>query len=100
MSEVRQERPLRARLFGPPSVEVHGQPLPRLRTRKMLSLLAFLLLQEGREVERAFLAALLWTETDEPTALATLRRGLTDLRAALGPAGPFLVSPSQQTLRF
>ena len=42
--------PLTILLFGPPRVLFFGQPLPHLRSRKMLWLLALLVLRQGRPV--------------------------------------------------
>src|SRR6266498_165894 len=53
------ERPLTLRLFGPFEAHRDGAPLPRLRSRKGLWLLALLALRQGSEVERDWLAATL-----------------------------------------
>ena len=93
--------PIQVRLFGPPEFRVNGAPLPRLKTRKGLHVLALLTLRHGREVARDWIAGTLWPETDERLALTYLRQSLTDLRRALGPsAAGRLVSPSIRTLRF
>src|SRR5205823_11330936 len=88
------ERPLTLRLFGPLEVRVNGAPLPRLRSRKGLSLLALLALRHGAPVERTLLAGLLWLDRPTSQALETLRRDLTDLRQALGPEADRLRSPT------
>src|SRR3989442_9985128 len=89
---------LRLHLFGPFTVQVNGAPLPRLRSRKVQSLLALLTLRAGAEIERTRVAALLWPDSPESIALATLRRDLTDLRRALGPAADHLRSPTPRSL--
>src|SRR5882724_11832206 len=76
--------PLTIQLFGPMDVQCHGAPLPRLRSRNGLWLLALLTLRHGREVERAWLAGTLWPDSEESLALYNLRRELTHLRRALG----------------
>src|SRR5215218_10132197 len=76
---------LRLRLFGPFGAQVRGNPLPRLRTRKGQWLLALLTLRSGCEVERAWLAGLLWPNSSEELAAQSLRTSLADLRRALGP---------------
>src|SRR5438094_7507290 len=76
---------LEMRLFGPMEVWVGGCPLPRLRTRKGLWLLALLALRGGREVDRGWLVGTLWPDDDEPNARHSLRQSLHDLRRALGP---------------
>lgn len=90
---------LSVRLFGAMDVQIHGQPLPLLRTAKGKWLLALLALQPGRAVERAWLAARLWPDSDEPKALYNLRRCLCDLKASLGSAAHLLDSPSPRSLR-
>src|SRR2546426_1154014 len=66
--------PLALRLFGPFEVRLNGVPLPRLRSRKGQSLLALLVLRQGSEVERDWLAGLLWPEgsTSQVRALERL----------------------------
>jgi DNA-binding SARP family transcriptional activator len=76
--------PLTIRLFGRFEAQVHGAPLPHLRTRKAAWLLALLALQNGRPVERDWLAQLLWPES--PHFRESLRQRLKDLRRALGPS--------------
>jgi DNA-binding SARP family transcriptional activator len=90
--------PLVVCLFGPFDVRVNGNPLPRLRSRKGQSLLALLTLRHGREVERAWLAGMLWPDRPTSAALATLRRDLTDLRRALGTEAGRLHSPTPHSL--
>jgi predicted ATPase/DNA-binding SARP family transcriptional activator len=89
---------LSIRLFGPFDVRLDGVPLPRLRSRRGQWLLALLVLRAGSEIERAWLAGLLWPGTPEPQALANLRNCLTDLRRALGAEAARLHSPTPRTL--
>ena len=72
--------PLKVCLFGAFDAHVHGQPLPRLRTRRGRWLLALLVLRHDREVERGWLAGTLWPESSERDALRSLRQTLADLR--------------------
>jgi predicted ATPase/DNA-binding SARP family transcriptional activator/class 3 adenylate cyclase len=90
--------PLAIRLFGPFAVWVYGVPLPRLRSRKGQWLLALLALRRGREVDRSWLAEMLWPEGRAGNALALMRRELTDLRRALGVEASRLRSPTPHTL--
>jgi predicted ATPase/class 3 adenylate cyclase len=85
-------------LFGPVEAHIHGKPLPRLRSRKGLGLLALLALRHGATIERSWLAGTLWPESAEPQALASLRITLKDLRQALGEAAGALRSPTARTL--
>lgn len=90
---------LTLKLFGPFEVFVAGKPLPRLRTRKGQWLLALLALRHEQEVERSWLAGVLWPESLEEQALTNLRISLFDLRRALGGQAYRLQSPSPRTLR-
>jgi predicted ATPase/DNA-binding SARP family transcriptional activator/class 3 adenylate cyclase/Tfp pilus assembly protein PilF len=97
MSES-QRSPLTLRLFGPIEVLLDGSPLPRLRGRKGLWLLALLALRHPRPVDRDWLAGVLWPESDVPQMLASLRKTLTDLRSCMGAQGSLLVSPTPRSL--
>ncbi len=93
--------PLIIKLFGAMEVQVNGVSLPGLRSRKELWLLALLTLQNGRPVKRAWLAQELWPFPDHAVdqAAYNLRRGLTNLRKALGTEAHRLQSPTHDTLR-
>lgn len=75
------------RLFGPAEVLVDERPLPPLRSRKALWLLALLTLRVGRPVQRDWLASMLWPDADHGKALANLRTVLSELRKAMGAEG-------------
>jgi non-specific serine/threonine protein kinase len=85
-------------LFGPLAVLLHGAPLDRLRSRKVPWLLALLVLRQGREVERSWLATTLWPDSRESDAYYNLRRDLACLRRALGSEAARLHSPTAHTL--
>lgn len=89
---------MQVKLLGPFDVRLDGHPLPPVRSRKGLWLLAQLALRQGREVDRTWLAGTLWPDSPDTQALASLRRTLTDLRAALGPFDSKVVTPSPKTL--
>lgn len=75
---------LELRLFGPPilrSREPSGQALAL--PAKSLALLAFLALEGGHH-DREHLATLLWGDSDEEKARASLRQALKSLRQILG----------------
>ena len=76
---------LEIRLFGPMEVHVGLYPLSRLRSRKGLWLLALLALRAERDVDRGFLAGMLWPEDTGANSRRSLRQSLHDLRLALGP---------------
>src|SRR5438034_1267966 len=90
--------PLALHLFGPFEVRLHGQPLPRLRSRKGEWLLALLTLRHGGEVDRSWLAGTLWPDSPETAALASLRSCLKDLRRALGAEAARLHAPTPRLL--
>jgi DNA-binding SARP family transcriptional activator len=73
---------LQIRVLGIPEVRHEDQAL-KFRSRKVLALLLYLAI-EGRKVAREKISALLWPESEEGAARATLRRTLADLRDALG----------------
>jgi predicted ATPase/DNA-binding SARP family transcriptional activator len=85
-------------LFGAMQVRVHGRPLPPLRSRKPLWLLALLSLRPNRLVEREWLAGMLWPDSEETQALQNLRPILSDLRSALATQGKRLQSPVRHAL--
>src|SRR5579862_8804369 len=90
--------PLTIMLFGPMQVLVQGRPLPHLRSRKALWLLALLTLRHDRPVEREWLAGTLWPDVDQSQAFANLRPTLSELRKALASQGERLQSPDRHTL--
>ena len=90
--------PLAVTLFGPMQVSVAGQPLPRLRSRKSLWLLALLALRQGQPVEREWLAETLWPDADADQSLTSLRTVLCELRQAMGREGGRLQSPNRHSL--
>ncbi len=89
---------LQIRLFGPLEVCLEGVPIPPLRPRKLQWLIALLLLRHPRPLERTWLAATLWPDSDPEHALFSLRQSLLSLRRALGTAAHHLISPSARTL--
>lgn len=90
---------LEIRLFGSMEVRVGGHPMPRLRSRKGLWLLALLALRAGRDVDREWLAGTLWSDCRDDAARRSLRQSLHDLRCALGPEAGRLSCDSPRTLR-
>ena len=98
ISSADAESPLTIHLFGPMQVRIDGRPLPHLRSRKGLWLLALLILRHSRPVEREWLAGTLWPDTDPNSASTNLRANLSDLRRALGDQSARLRSPSRHTL--
>jgi DNA-binding SARP family transcriptional activator/tetratricopeptide (TPR) repeat protein len=72
------------RLLGPVEILVEGHPLA-VDTRKAVALLAYLAVT-AQPASRERLAALLWPESSDPDSRSALRRTLSVLRSALGPA--------------
>src|SRR5438309_5349617 len=97
--EAETAAPLALQLLGAWDARVQGRPMRPLRSRKGQWLLALLLLQDGRAVEREWLAGLLWRDSSMSQALYNLRRNLTDLRDALGEEVHRLQTPTARTLR-
>lgn len=79
---------LTIRVLGTPEITVGGQPLS-FRTRKMLALLVYLVVEGGMH-SRESLMALLWPESSAKDGAVTLRGTLSRLRQALQPAGTVL----------
>src|SRR5262245_46843855 len=66
-------------LFGPMQVLTEGLPLPPLRSRKALWLLALLTLRHDRPVEREWLTGTLWPDVDQRQAFANLSPIVSEL---------------------
>jgi predicted ATPase/DNA-binding SARP family transcriptional activator len=97
--EKQHSPPLELRLFGTFEARVQGEPLPPLRYRKELWLLALLALHHDRDVSRDWLASTFWPDNEESQARFYLRKSLSNLRNALGAEGVRLLSPTPRTLR-
>jgi DNA-binding SARP family transcriptional activator/predicted ATPase len=81
---------LAIRLLGIPEIRLGEQPLT-FRTRKVLALLVYLVTERGMH-SRESLMALLWPESSQSSAAATLRTTLSRLRKTLGPVGDVLIT--------
>jgi DNA-binding SARP family transcriptional activator/TolB-like protein len=77
---------LLAQLIGTPTVRYGNLPV-QLSNRKSRALLAYLFLTDKGHEKRERLMGLLWSETDETRARASLRQALYETRAALSTAG-------------
>lgn len=73
------------RLLGPLAVSVDGAARP-LPGRKAQAVLVYLARRPGEEVARETLCGLLWGDSDEAQARASLRQALVGLRKCLGAA--------------
>ncbi|NUM44640.1 MAG: tetratricopeptide repeat protein [Anaerolineales bacterium] len=95
--------PLKLTLFGAPFAAIHTTPL-HFRTDKIRALLIYLALENERPHERHALAALLWPDMPEQTALKNLRQSLHRLQQTLDEAHPGLSASlfqiTRQTIRY
>lgn len=82
--------PLTIQLLGSPEITV-GQQSLSFRTRKVLALLIYLVVEGGMHSREA-LMALLWPESSTENAAVTLRGTLSRLRKSLQPAGELILS--------
>ena len=82
-------------VFGGVSISFDRQEL-QLTNRKARALLAYLALSETGREGRERLAGLLWPDTSEQNARASLREVLMDLREALSACGCHALVPGRQ----
>ncbi len=75
------------RLFGKPQMQLGGQVLDSLNTRKSQELLAYLLLYRNRLHCRETLASLLWNKSTTSQSLKYLRQTLWQLQTNLDSTG-------------
>jgi predicted ATPase/DNA-binding SARP family transcriptional activator len=85
-------------LFGPMQAKMQGQPLPSMRSRKGLWLLALLTLRRDRPMERERLAGTLWPDSDRTLAFTNLRKTMSELRNSLGDQSGRLQAPDRNGL--
>lgn len=96
--DAKEPLALEIRLFGTFEVRVQGRPLPPLRYRKELWLLALLALRHNRDIPRDWLAATFWPDNDESKGLFYLRKALSNLRGVLGEEAGRLQAPTPRTI--
>jgi DNA-binding SARP family transcriptional activator len=77
---------LRLSVFGTMSASLGERPL-KIRSRKSRAALAYLALSESLEETRERLVGVLWSESEEEKARASLRQTLRDLRQVFADAG-------------
>ena len=82
--------PVRIELLGSLRLTIGSKLLNSVKTSRLQSLLAFLVLQGGAARSREHLASLLWPESGGAQARTNLRQLLHQLRRALPPGCPFL----------
>jgi DNA-binding SARP family transcriptional activator/TolB-like protein len=73
---------LRMRLFGPASFAVGGREL-RFKSLKLRAVLGYIALNESLTETRERLVGLLWSESGEDHARASLRQNIRELRVAI-----------------
>ena len=89
-------------LLGSFQVTVDEQPIVAFESDKARALLAFLAVESARPHSREKLAGLLWPESTETLAHASLSHALTNLRHLLGDRdaqAPILLT-SRQSIQF
>ena len=88
---------LQVSLFGPLQLRYDGREI-RLRSRKARAVLGYLAISGTGEETRERLVGLLWSESNEDQARASLRQALRELREALGTAGFAHLHPDRMSL--
>jgi len=83
-------------LLGGFQLKVDQQIISRLESRKVESLLAFLVKNQDRPHSREVLVGMFWPDMPETKAKANLRRGLYVIRKALGAHQDDLLTESNQ----
>ena len=73
---------LRVRLFGPASFNIGGHEL-RFKSLKLRAILGYIALNESLAETRERLVGLLWSESGEDHARASLRQNIRELRVAV-----------------
>ena len=77
---------MRVALLGPLHVSLGSQPITNFGYDKVRALLAYLMLEDDRPLQRDALAALLWPDAPAGAARKSLRTALATLRQAIGDA--------------
>ncbi len=83
-------------LLGGFQLEVHQQIISRLESRKVESLLAFLVMYQDRPHTREVLVGMFWPDMPETKAKANLRRALYVIRKALKNQQDHILTESNQ----
>jgi predicted ATPase/DNA-binding SARP family transcriptional activator len=93
---------LSIRLLGPFQITLNGEPVSNFASDKVRALLAYLATSADRPHRREALAGLLWSDYPEPSARATLRNALANLRRAIDDphAEPPHLEITRQSLQF
>jgi DNA-binding SARP family transcriptional activator len=71
------------KLLGPPQISIDGAPAPGFDYAKVLALLLYLAVEQGRIHGRDALAELLWPEQPSQAGRSSLRQALARLRHAI-----------------
>lgn len=90
--------PIRIELLGALRLTFGQRLVTSVNTKRMRSLLAFLVLHADAPESREHLAFLLWPESDEAQARTNLRQLLHHLRRAIPPECSLLVADTQTVL--
>ena len=91
--------PIRIELLGSLRFTFRNEAISAIKTNRMRSLLAFLVLNQEAPQSREHIAFLLWPESDQAQARTNLRQLLHNLRRAL-PVGCSLLSSDNASVRW
>lgn len=92
-------RPFAISTIGGFRLTCDGERVP-LVNRKAQAILVYLAMRQGGSEGRERLAGLLWSETDETKARASLRQTIADLRGALAPFDASVLSAGRTDVEF
>ena len=81
--DVETEHVLRVQLLGDPEVRFDGSPVEAFASRRLQSLLAYLIVHREGARSRPRIASTFWPESTESQARTNLRQALHNLRRAL-----------------
>lgn len=89
-------------LLGVYQISLGSAAITEFASNKVRALLAYLVVESGRPHAREALAGLLWPESSQVDALASLRNALANLRRAIGDhdANPPFLIISNDTIQF
>ncbi len=91
--------PLQVRILGTPAVHQRGRRV-RLYSAKVFALVAYIALQPDKAHSREQLASLLWGETSNQRAYASLRQALYSIRQVLGAEADALLQVERESITF
>lgn len=91
---------LRLDLFGGMSVALDGQPCPSLNNTRTGLLLVRVALEQGDQIARSLLAAMLWPDLSPAAARSNLRQHLFQINRQLGARNGDFIDATPEHVRF